>query len=208
MLQTQTVEPRTLEILRNLMAMPELSEFYLVGGTALSLQFGHRISVDLDLFSTIDFDNATLSKNLETKIPTFTYHSTLNPIGLFCYIEDIKVDFVKHYQHPLIAETLEVDGIRMFSLEDIVAMKVNAILKRGAKKDFWDIAVLLKHFTIEDIVQFYNRKYPSQQLLISVPQALIYFDDAEDSEEPFSLEGQSWESIKLEIQTAVRNYLC
>jgi predicted nucleotidyltransferase component of viral defense system len=189
------------------MAMPELSDFYLVGGTALSLQFGHRISVDLDLFSTIDFDNATLAKNLETKITTFTYHSTLNPIGLFCYIEDIKVDFVKHHQHPLIADTLENDGIRMFSLEDIVAMKVNAILKRGAKKDFWDIAVLLKHFTIEDIVQFYNRKYPSQQLLISVPQALIYFDDAEDSEEPVSLEGQTWESIKLDIQNAVRNYL-
>ena len=51
MLQTRTVEPGTLGLLKDLMSMPELEHFYLVGGTALALQLGHRISVDLDLFT-------------------------------------------------------------------------------------------------------------------------------------------------------------
>ena len=80
-------------------------------------------------------------------------------------------------------------------------------MKRGAKKDFWDIAELLQHYSIENCISFYEKKYPSQQLLISIPQAITYFEDAEASEDPISLKGQTWESVKKFIQQQVSNFL-
>lgn len=207
MLQTQTVEPRTLDILKDLMKVPGLSDFLLVGGTALSLLYGHRRSVDLDLFSSTTFDNQHIAQAIEKKIHGFTYRNTNNPIGLFSYIDGVKVDFVKHHHHPLIDTAVVIDGIRFASIPDIMAMKIAAIMKRGVKKDFWDIAELLHHYTVEDFISYYTQKYPSQQLLVSVPYAMTYFDDAEESEDPVSLKEQTWESVKKTIQRKVSDFL-
>ncbi|HCP93912.1 MAG TPA: hypothetical protein DIU05_07765 [Bacteroidetes bacterium] len=95
----------------------------------------------------------------------------------------------------------------MYHTDDIVAMKMNALLGRAKKKDFWDVAELLKHYSIAKMVELHKKKYPSQMLLISVPQALIYFNEAEESEDPISLNGQTWESVKKTIRAAVRDYL-
>ena len=130
MLQIQTVEPGTLDILKNLMKVPELSNFLLVGGTALSLQYGHRRSVDLDLFSSVNFDNESIATALEKNFKGFTYRNVTNPIGLFGYIDDVKVDFVKYHHRPIIEAALLSEGIRFMSIPDIIAMKVNAILNR------------------------------------------------------------------------------
>ncbi len=100
-----------------------------------------------------------------------------------------------------------MDGIRMFSAEDIIAMKVQAILGSGKKKDFWDIAELLQHFTINNFQNFHKEKYSTQNLLITVPQAITYFFDADESEDPISLKGQTWEKVQQEIQKKVRNFL-
>ena len=70
-------------------------------------------------------------------------------------------------------------------------MKVQAILGRGRKKDFWDVAELLNHFSIADFIQFHEEKYASQNLLISVPQRLTYFADVDESETPVSLKKQT-----------------
>ena len=207
MLQYSTIEPRTLDVLKRLMQVEALNNFYLVGCTALALYFGHRLSVDLDLFSITEFNNESLIPPLEKKFPEFTYRNTHNPIGLFGYIDNIKVDFVKHHYHPLIREAVIEDGIRLLSLPDIMAMKIAAIIKSGVKKDFWDIAELLHHYTVEDFIDYYTQKYPSQQLLISVPFALTYFIDANESEEPISLKGQTWETVKNFIQKKVNDYL-
>lgn len=207
MLYTQTIEPATLSLLKKLMELPELSNFSLVGGTALSLYFGHRLSVDLDLFSPKEFNNHDIVPILEKHFKGFTYRNVNNPIGLFGYIDQVKVDFINQHHHPVIQPLVEEMDIRMYSIPDIIAMKINAILKRGAKKDFWDLAKLLEHYQIEEFIQFYHKKYSSQQLLISIPQALIYFEDAEESEDPISLEGQSWEKVKDFIRKKVRQYL-
>jgi predicted nucleotidyltransferase component of viral defense system len=99
------------------------------------------------------------------------------------------------------------EGIRMFSIEDIIAMKVQAVLGRGKKKDFWDIAELLTHFSVADFAQFHKEKYTTQNLLISVPQAISYFADAEESEDPISLKMQTWKSVQKIINGKVREYL-
>ena len=71
MLYTRTVEPRTFELLRNLMSLDILKDFYLVGGTALALQKGHRFSVDLDLFTTKTFDASELKEALTNQFDDF-----------------------------------------------------------------------------------------------------------------------------------------
>lgn len=207
MLQLKTVEPNTFSLLKQLMEMPELQDFHLVGGTALSLLYGHRMSVDLDLFSNKPFENENIIDILSTKFgASFENRSKNARFGIFCFIDDVKVDIVRH-PHPLIRPEIIIDGIRMFSTEDIIAMKVQAILGRGKKKDFWDIAELLKHFSIEDFAKFHKEKYITQNLLVTVPQAITYFLDADESEDPISLNNQTWESVQEYIKKKVNNYL-
>jgi predicted nucleotidyltransferase component of viral defense system len=100
-----------------------------------------------------------------------------------------------------------VEGIRMYNAADIAAMKVNAILGRGKKKDFWDIFELLHQYQLSEIIQFYHEKFPTRQLVISIPYALTWFDDAEESEDPVSLKGQTWKGVKKFIQQKVSDFL-
>ena len=95
----------------------------------------------------------------------------------------------------------------MFSTEDIVAMRVQAILGRAKKKDFWDVAELLNHHTVDDFINFHKEKYVTQNLFITVPQAISYFADADESEDPISLQNQSWEGIQQAIGMKVSEYL-
>jgi predicted nucleotidyltransferase component of viral defense system len=207
MLQLKTVEPRTFSILEELLAMPEMQPFGLVGGTALSLLYGHRMSVDLDLFSFQPFENAFIINALRTNFNTSLLIEEKQPkFGIFCYIENVKVDIIRH-PHALIRPLNIVDNIRMFSTEDIIAMKVQAVLGRAKKKDFWDIAELLNHYTVSDFVQFHKEKYASQNLMITVPQAISYFEDAEDSEDPISLKNQTWDKVKSSISKHVSAFL-
>lgn len=207
MLQVETVEPRAFSILEELMKMPRLKQFSLVGGTALSLQYGHRKSVDLDLFSNKPFENEEIINALRKKFKASFATRITNPrFGVFCFVDDVKIDLIRH-PHPLIRPEKNIDGIRIFSTEDIIAMKVQAVLGRGKKKDFWDIAELLNHFSIADFVNFHKEKYASQILLISIPHALTYFGEADESEDPISLKKQTWDSVKKIIQKKVRQYL-
>ena len=207
MLHTKTVEPNTFSLLKRLLEMPALMNFSLVGGTALSLLYGHRKSIDLDLFSNKTFDNQEITQALEGNFKdTFDIRSSHPNFGIFCFVNDIKVDLIRH-PHPLIRPVNHIDGIRMFSTEDIIAMKVQAVLGRGTKKDFWDIAELLNHFPVTDFVNFHKEKYATQNLLITVPQAIAYFADAEGGEDPISLKKQTWEGVKKSINLKVRAYL-
>jgi predicted nucleotidyltransferase component of viral defense system len=207
MLHIETVEPNTFSVLKQLMEIPELKSFSLVGGTALSLCYGHRKSDDLDLFSNKPFENPDIVNALEKKFKASFVNRTTNPrFGIFGFVNEMKVDLVLH-PHPLIMPELIMDGIKMFSTEDIIAMKVQAILGRGKKKDFWDVAELLNHYSLSDFIKFHKQKYSTQNLLITVPQALTYFADAEESEEPISLKKQTWDSVKEFINAKVREYL-
>ena len=207
MLQKQTVEPRTFSLLRELMLLPELMSFNLVGGTTLALKYGHRKSIDLDLFSSEEFDKSKIENILRTHFAErFFYENTFARWGIFCYIDNIKVDLV-YYPHPLIDNMFTIDGIRFIGEKDLIAMKIQAILGRGKKKDFWDIAELLNHYSIQDFIDFHKQKYFKQILGISVPQALIYFTDADESEEPEALKIKSWNEVKKFISKKVRDFL-
>jgi predicted nucleotidyltransferase component of viral defense system len=207
MLHLETVDPGAFSILERLMLNDALDDLCLVGGTALSLRYGHRKSVDLDLFCIEKLDHDKIIEGLKN---TFKdgYRSESKTVkwGIFCYIDNVKVDIIYH-PHPLIGEIESTANIRMYSDADIIAMKFNAILGRGKKKDFWDVYELMHHYHLKDMIRFHETKFPDQNLLISIPQALTYFDDAEDSEDPISLKGQTWESVKKFIQQKVSEFL-
>jgi len=189
------------------MNMSDLKAFSLVGGTALSLIYGHRKSEDLDLFSEKPFENVKINTALKKKFKDkFVVEDKPPRFGIFCYIDQVKVDIIRH-PHPIIRPEITIEDIRMYSTEDIIAMKIQAVLGRAKKKDFWDIAELLKHFTVANFVQFHKEKFSTQNLLITVPQAITFFADAEDSEEPVSLKKQTWPGVQKFIKEKVRNYL-
>jgi predicted nucleotidyltransferase component of viral defense system len=189
------------------MALPDLLPFSLVGGTALSLQYGHRSSDDLDLFYHRKFNIQQTIEALESRFQSkFAYKQQHTGVGIFCFIDNIKVDFV-YYPHLLIDTIKEEVKIRMYSIADLSAMKIQAILGRAKKKDFWDLYELLQHYSLKQLIDWHKQKYPSQMLAISIPEAITYFVDAEESESPVSFKKQNWEGIKKGIQRAVNDYL-
>ena len=207
MLHLETVEPGALSVLKRLMSLPELQDFCLVGGTALSLRHGHRRSVDLDLFSTSAFDREQVVAAITSEFgPSFVHTPSKATPAIFGFIDAVKVDIV-NYPHPRIADLITNEDVRMYSDADIAAMKVQAILGRGKKKDFWDLDELLQHHSLQWMMDRHKEKYPNQMLAISIPNALVWFNDAEESEDPVSLKGQTWEGIKRSIAAQVNGYL-
>jgi predicted nucleotidyltransferase component of viral defense system len=207
MLHYETVLPGTFTLLKELSKLDSFQKFSLVGGTALSLRYGHRHSEDLDFFSNESFDRQLIIEEL-IKIYSnqFIHQETGFKKSLFCSIKDVKVDVV-YYPHPLIRPLINEGDIIFYSDEDIAAMKIQAILGRGKKKDFWDLALLLEKHGLANIIDWHTEKFPNQMLLISIPQTITYFDDAELSQDPICLLGLSWEDIKNKIRSAVRDYL-
>ena len=201
MLQSQTVESNTLELLKSLMQKEYLDSFVLVGGTALALQLGNRKSIDLDLFSNTDFaSNDLLTALLKD------YQIVVNnqlPQTLITTINHIKVDFIK-FHYPFIRPFLLIENIRMASLEDIAAMKLDAITGRGSKKDFYDLFFLLQHYSIDELFSFYTEKYP-HQTTFHVARSLTYFDDAEIQPNPIVFDKTiTWETVKKKIISVIK----
>lgn len=201
MLQLQTVEPNTLELLRSLMQKKYLNSFVLVGGTALALQLGNRESIDLDMFSTADFSaNEVLSSLLNDYQIVVNNQLTQKLIST---INQVKVDFIK-FHYPFIRPFVVIENIRMASVEDIAAMKLDAITGRGSKKDFYDLYFLLQQFSIDDLFSFYIEKYP-HQTTFHVIRSLTYFEDAEIQPNPIVFDKTiTWEVVKHKIITTIQ----
>lgn len=204
MLHSEAVPGCTLDLLKRLCAHAATEGFALVGGTSLALRFGHRVSVDLDFFRPDKFDNKAVAAALVADFPSFRLTND-NSNGMMAFIEDVKVDFVT-YPYALVSPIEVVDGVRMMSLADVVAMKLGAISNRGAKKDFYDLHILLKEMGIDEVLNCYARKFPNHDLLIPL-RSMIYFDDAEVTETPKTLLKTTWAKVKADIQKAVRTKL-
>ena len=201
MLSFRTIVPHTLELLRHLMAEPYLQGCRLVGGTSLALQYGHRSSVDLDMFGDVPDDDQALLEILEI-FGKVQGQKTSKYIKTFI-VDNIKVDFVNYSHYPWIDDVVAEDGLRLASPKDIAAMKISAIEGRGSKKDFYDLYFLLQHYTLEELLGFYIQKYP-QYSMFRVRMSLTYFEDAEKQENPKLFENVDWETVKETIAEAVR----
>ena len=200
MLHLATVEPDTLGLLRKLMTLPYMDRFFLVGGTALSLQMGHRKSIDLDFFCLEDFNKEDLLLKLQKDFEIQV--DVISPSLFLTRIDDIKVDFVR-FRYELQYPMFEVEGIRMANVKDIAPMKLDAVTKRGSKKDFFDIYYLLQHQTLQELLDLYDSKY-KLSTLFHVIKSLTYFDDAEEDLDPFIFDkAVTWSKVKKHIQIKV-----
>lgn len=202
MLSYQTVDAHTLELLRRLMAEPIFASLRLVGGTALALQYGHRNSIDLDFFGQLD-DDAEEVKAILRKHGKLSVIKESRNIKIYL-LNNIKVDFVNYNYSWIDAPILE-DELRLASPKDIAAMKINAIEGRGTKKDFIDIYFLLQHYTLHEILTFYQQKYPENSIFRAL-MSLSYFEDAETQIMPVMYVPISWDEIKTTIQSQVNQY--
>jgi len=203
MLAIQTIQPNTLELLKRLSAQPELRETRLVGGTALALQYGHRQSIDLDFFGRLPQDKDELIAIASTE-GKGTVHNRSNLV-LQMVIEGVKVDFVDYSRYEWIDNPILGDGFVLASDKDIAAMKVNAIIGRGTRKDFIDLYVLLRHYSITEIMDFYKKKYPEHSEYRAL-LSMTYFEDAEMQDMPRMFLDTSWEDMKKTIIQAVQEY--
>lgn len=204
MLYENTVAPATLGLLKELMRLQVLQPFVLVGGTNLSLRLGHRISEDLDIFVNESYESdhiAPLLRDLFGKEITIVEQRIHT---LLTYIRSIKVDIVLH-RYPYLQSVETIDDIRFASMPDIVAMKLNAITRRGAKKDFFDIYELLDHYTLDQMLHFFEEKYASTDIGFVV-RSLVYFEEADRSKDPIMLKKNNWQQVKNKIGQVVREY--
>lgn len=195
MLYYRTVYPETLQLLKRFQEIDYLSNFRLVGGTALALQIGHRISIDLDLFEFSEKEVAPILSHIDSlgKINIINHSSKI----LTLFVDDIKVDFVS-YKYDFLKPIELVDNIRLASIEDIASMKLAAITNRGAKKDFIDLFFLLNTFTLAQMYELYFSKFPDVSNFL-VTKSLTFFDDADAEPMPKMLVPISWNEVKAKI---------
>ncbi|NDV59355.1 nucleotidyl transferase AbiEii/AbiGii toxin family protein [Bacteroides sp. 519] len=202
MLQTKTVHPTTLELLKKLQSIPLFKQLRLVGGTSLALQIGHRISVDLDLFGNLTADLQEIKQVLEKEQLQFMLLHNTPSIHVFT-INGIKVDIV-NYPYPWLEMPFVVDNLSLANMKDIAAMKLSAITNRGTKKDFIDLYFLLQHFTLQQMLDFYIARF-DDSTLFPVIKSLSYFDDADSEPMPKMFIPTTWEEVKLKLTKVVAN---
>lgn len=206
MLNYHTVTPLLRSILETLMQADVFKDFRLVGGNALSLYRGHRMSVDIDLFSdaeygTLDFE--AIDAFLRT---TYPYVDTTDfaaiGFGKSYYIGDSQEDCIKldlFYTDPFINEYVIIEGIRMATVEEIIAMKLEVISRMGRKKDFWDLHELKDDYTMATMFTLHEKRYPYTHDRAVLLQNFSNFSEADDDFEPDCLRGKHWELIKLDL---------
>lgn len=206
MLHSEAVRSSTLELLKSLQHKEYLNGFYLVGGTALALYYGHRFSFDMDLFSNFAFNAEQLLENIQHDY-SYQLFSTAK-YTLKGHIGDINVDIIAH-RYPYLQEPKTIEDISLLSEQDIVAMKLNAISISGQRtKDFIDIYYAFEHNTISDMLDFYKIKY-NQQSATHVLKSLIYFDDIDLADWPILIRDPElkWATVKKRIEKEVIQFV-
>jgi predicted nucleotidyltransferase component of viral defense system len=203
MLQYQTVERTTLDLLKKIQQSKVFASHRLVGGTSLALQFGHRLSIDLDFFSVDLLDHEEILAGIR-EIGHVEIVSKSKFINCF-FINDVKVDFVS-LPYKWIDEEINEGSIRLASIKDIAAMKLSAITNRGSKKDFIDLALLLDKVGLKKMMNYFHQKYPDGMDML-VLRSLVYFEDADNQSDPVMLIPYNWDKVKSTIYSAVNTYV-
>lgn len=191
------------EVLRKIAPLAKEAGFYLAGGTALALWFGHRLSEDFDWFaSTLDRPQELLA---ETKARGLSLDNVHVEEGtLIGWINGVKVSFYQ-YRYPMLDPLTSWSDydVNVASTRDVAAMKLSAIAQRGLRKDFVDVHELLRHGrSLMTMLADYQEKFQSDPF--PVLKGLTYFDDAETQPMPPMLNATEWSTVKNEITRAVR----
>lgn len=203
MLYYTAIDTTSLELLKQLLAIPDFSNLYLAGGTSLALQIGHRKSIDLDLFGAVETEDISIGNALKSLGNIQLIKKTPN-IQIYI-VNGVKVDIV-NYSYPWIDVACKEDQLRLAGKKDIAAMKLAAITGRGSRKDFVDLYFLLHEFSLQEMLSFYSKKYHDGSSFL-VLKSLTYFDDAELDPHLIMLKKADWGKVKRTIVNSVDTYL-
>ena len=204
-----TVSPLLKQVLIDLMQEELFAPFRLVGGTSLILQIGHRVSVDIDLFTAADYgsiDFKAIRSFLENKYPYCSSRNLDNvAFGTYFEVGNSKKDFVKidlYYTDEFIFDLVSKDDIRMASENEIIAMKLDVVLRGGRKKDFWDLHYYLDKVPIDEMISLYEKRYPYNDCS-TIKNQFVNFESADLDFDPICLLNKSWELIKLDFHQSI-----
>lgn len=193
----EVILPETLVLLEQIQQDETFDAFFLVGGTALALHIGHRLSIDLDFFTMTTFDNYQIESHLSQEYGFSTDYVAANTLkGL---VQNVKVDFLSH-AYPLVNPLCREGGLRLASVQDIAAMKLNAISHSGNRqKDFFDLYFILEHFSLQSLLEAYQIKYPNSNPIIPI-KAINWFEDIDfEIEKPLLKRKVKFEEVKSRL---------
>ena len=205
-LQYQTVKPILHSTLVRLMEIDEFKPFRLVGGTSLSLRYGHRMSDDIDLFTDVEYGSLDFYRLQEILRKEFSYcHGDCGDnvgFGASYMVGDSKDNCVKidlFYTDSFIRPMEQIDTIRMAAVDDIVAMKMDVVSRGGRKKDFWDLHMLREEYSVEQMMSLYEERYPYGATREECLAGLTNFSIADAEPNPICLQNKVWQLIKLDF---------
>ncbi|MCB0465946.1 MAG: nucleotidyl transferase AbiEii/AbiGii toxin family protein [Aequorivita sp.] len=209
----ETVSELLRSSLDQLMSAEEFNDFRLVGGTSLSLQIGHRESVDIDLFSDVEYGSIDFEALEAYLRESFEYVDTLAnvipAIGKSFLIgadseNALKLDIF--YTDAFIQPAYIEDNIRMATVEEIIAMKIDVVQRGGRKKDFWDLHELLDDYSIPRMLELHEQRYPYNHDRELILNNFIDFTHADEDFDPVCLKGKYWQFIKDDIETIIAHF--
>lgn len=214
-LHWEALIPKVRQVITGIKGTSIFNDFYLGGGTGLAFQIGHRLSVDIDLFS---------GENLLISQDRYRLFEMLSKEGLTKVVSEedgtLKLDFQEvilsffHYPYPLVTSLVEAEGLKIASLPDIGLMKIAAIIGRGTKKDFVDLYFVTKEgSSLEELLRLGTKKFSHvRDFKAQSLKALVYFEDAETQRLPKTLRFVAWKEVKRyfkdEVSKLIKKELC
>ena len=210
-LYLNTVSDLLWDSLNTLMSLEEFNSFRLVGGTSLSLQLGHRESIDIDLFTDSEYGSIDFEKLETTLLNTFPVVELpfidMVGVGKSYLIGNSKDDVVKldlFYTDPFVFPCIIEQNIRFSSIEEVAAMKFEVIGQGGRKKDFWDVHELLENYTLDEMISFYLKRNPYGYTKSELLDKVIDFSVADHEFTPICYKDKDWELIKLDFEDLIK----
>jgi len=210
-LHLNTVSKILWDYLNILMKLEAFDDFRLVGGTSLSLQLGHRESVDMDLFTDVEYGSIDFADLEAVLRKTFAVVDSpfdgVEGMGKSYFIGTNENDLVKldlYYTDKFVFPQEHYRNLRYSCVKEIAAMKLEVIGNGGRKKDFWDLHELLEMFTLDEMMGFYRKRYPYSHSKREILTKIVDFSVADDDFLPNCYRGKIWELIKLDFEDLIR----
>ena len=175
------IDKKRYKLLKSITEAVSIPEYYMIGGTALSLQLGLRESFDFDFCVPLQFNNEILLEELEKMGEVKIKQNQKGTCDVV--LDGVQISFF-YYPNKVINEfvnTTEMPKLKIASILDIAIMKIVAIGGRGAKKDFFDLYNIIKKCNIskEELARGLVQKCGEKTNYVNIIMGLSYFEDAE-----------------------------
>lgn len=193
----ETTTPTMREVMRFIGGCPFAARFYLAGGAALALRLGHRRSVDLDLFSEADEVGwRTRQEIVRALIPLGVQVLEDVDGNLLTEVSGMHAGFFS-YGYRLLDPTDSAEGVALAGLVDIGLMKLDALIGRGSRKDFYDLYAIAHEMSLAELLARAVLKYEyARDYELMAVESMVLFENADRDVQPDLLIQTPWEEVK------------